>query len=161
MMQQYQAVKNAHPDQILFFRLGDFYEMFLDDAILVSKELELTLTKRSTAGDGIPMCGVPYHAAESYINKLVNKGYKVAICEQIGDPKAKGLTKREVIKIITPGTVMNESALTSSKNNYIALIYEENHAIYLAGADISTGECFYSIYDGPDRCQLLFDELIA
>lgn len=159
MMQQYQAVKNAHPDQILFFRLGDFYEMFLDDAILVSKELELTLTKRSTAGNGIPMCGVPYHAAESYINKLVNKGYKVAICEQIGDPKAKGLTKREVIKIITPGTVMNESALTSSKNNYIALIYEENHAIYLAGADISTGECFYSIYDGPDRCQLLFDEL--
>lgn len=159
MMQQYQAVKNAHPDQILFFRLGDFYEMFLDDAILVSKELELTLTKRSTAGDGIPMCGVPYHAAESYINKLVNKGYKVAICEQVGDPKAKGLTKREVIKIITPGTVMNESALTSSKNNYIALIYEENHAIYLAGADISTGECFYSIYDGPDRCQLLFDEL--
>ena len=159
MMQQYQAVKNAHPDQILFFRLGDFYEMFLDDAILVSKELELTLTKRSTAGDGIPMCGVPYHAAESYINKLVNKGYKVAICEQIGDPKAKGLTKREVIKIVTPGTVMNESALTSSKNNYIALIYEENHAIYLTGADISTGECFYSIYDGPDRCQLLFDEL--
>lgn len=159
MMQQYQTVKNAHPDQILFFRLGDFYEMFLDDAILVSKELELTLTKRSTAGDGIPMCGVPYHAAESYINKLVNKGYKVAICEQIGDPKAKGLTKREVIKIITPGTVINESALTSSKNNYIALIYEENHAIYLAGADISTGECFYSIYDGPDRCQLLFDEL--
>lgn len=159
MMQQYQAVKNAHPDQILFFRLGDFYEMFLDDAILVSKELELTLTKRSTAGDGIPMCGVPYHAAESYINKLVNKGYKVAICEQIGDPKAKGLTKREVIKIVTPGTVMNESALTSCKNNYIALIYEENHAIYLAGADISTGECFYSIYDGPDRCQLLFDEL--
>lgn len=159
MMQQYQTVKNAHPDQILFFRLGDFYEMFLDDAILVSKELELTLTKRSTAGDGIPMCGVPYHAAESYINKLVNKGYKVAICEQIGDPKAKGLTKREVIKIITPGTVMNESALTSSKNNYIALIYEENHAIYLAGADISTGEYFYSIYDGPDRCQLLFDEL--
>lgn len=159
MMQQYQTVKNAHPDQILFFRLGDFYEMFLDDAILVSKELELTLTKRSTVGDGIPMCGVPYHAAESYINKLVNKGYKVAICEQIGDPKAKGLTKREVIKIITPGTVMNESALTSSKNNYIALIYEENHTIYLAGADISTGECFYSIYDGPDRCQLLFDEL--
>lgn len=159
MMQQYQTVKNAHPDQILFFRLGDFYEMFLDDAILVSKELELTLTKRSTAGDGIPMCGVPYHAAESYINKLVNKGYKVAICEQIGDPKVKGLTKREVIKIITPGTVMNESALTSSKNNYIALIYEENHAIYLAGDDISTGECFYSIYDGPDRCQLLFDEL--
>ena len=159
MMQQYQAVKNAHPDQILFFRLGDFYEMFMDDALLVSKELELTLTKRSTAGDGIPMCGVPYHSAEPYINKLVNRGYKVAICEQIGDPKAKGLTKREVIKIVTPGTVMSEAALSGSKNNYITLIYEENQQIVLAGADITTGECFYVLYDGADRCQLLLDEL--
>ena len=159
MMQQYQAVKNAHPDQILFFRLGDFYEMFMDDALLVSKELELTLTKRSTAGEGIPMCGVPYHSAEPYINKLVNRGYKVAICEQIGDPKAKGLTKREVIKIVTPGTVMSESALSGNKNNYITLIYEENQQIVLAGADITTGECFYGIYDGADRCQLLLDEL--
>ena len=159
MMQQYQAVKNAHPDQILFFRLGDFYEMFMDDALLVSKELELTLTKRSTAGEGIPMCGVPYHSAEPYINKLVNHGYKVAICEQIGDPKAKGLTKREVIKIVTPGTVMSESALSGNKNNYITLIYEENQQIVLAGADITTGECFYGIYDGADRCQLLLDEL--
>jgi len=158
-MQQYQAVKNAHPDQILFFRLGDFYEMFMDDALLVSKELELTLTKRSTAGDGIPMCGVPYHSAEPYINKLVNRGYKVAICEQIGDPKAKGLTKREVIKIVTPGTVMSEAALSGSKNNYITLIYEENQQIVLAGADITTGECFYGLYDGADRCQLLLDEL--
>ena len=159
MMQQYQAVKNAHPDQILFFRLGDFYEMFMDDALLVSKELELTLTKRSTAGEGIPMCGVPYHSAEPYINKLVNRGYKVAICEQIGDPKAKGLTKREVIKIVTPGTLMSESALSGNKNNYITLIYEENQQIVLAGADITTGECFYGIYDGADRCQLLLDEL--
>lgn len=159
MMQQYQAVKNTHPDQILFFRLGDFYEMFMDDALLVSKELELTLTKRSTAGEGIPMCGVPYHSAEPYINKLVNRGYKVAICEQIGDPKAKGLTKREVIKIVTPGTVMSESALSGNKNNYITLIYEENQQIVLAGADITTGECFYGIYDGADRCQLLLDEL--
>lgn len=159
MLKQYQAVKEAHPGQILFFRLGDFYEMFFDDALTASRELEITLTKRSTAGDGIPMCGVPYHAVEPYINKLVNKGYKVAICEQIGDPKAKGLTKREVIKIITPGTVMNESALASSKNNYIALLYEEGHQIILAGADISTGECFYGIYDGPDRSQLVLDEL--
>lgn len=141
------------------FRLGDFYEMFMDDALLVSKELELTLTKRSTAGEGIPMCGVPYHSAEPYINKLVNRGYKVAICEQIGDPKAKGLTKREVIKIVTPGTVMSESALSGNKNNYITLIYEENQQIVLAGADITTGECFYGIYDGADRCQLLLDEL--
>ncbi len=159
MMKQYLDVKNAHPGQILFFRLGDFYEMFLDDAKLVSRELDLTLTRRSTAGDGIPMCGVPYHSAEPYINKLVSRGYKVAICEQIGDPKAKGLTKREVIKIVTPGTVMNESALPGSKNNYLALVYEEKNQIILAGADISTGECFYGIYDGPDRCQLLLDEL--
>ena len=159
MLRQYQEIKKAHPDKILFFRLGDFYEMFFDDALLTSRELEITLTKRSTAGDGIPMCGVPYHAVEPYINKLVNKGYKVAICEQTGDPKAKGLTKREVIKIITPGTVMSESALSSNKNNYIALLYEENHQIILAGADISTGECFYGIYDGADRSQLVLDEL--
>ncbi len=159
MIKQYQEVKAAHPGQILFFRLGDFYEMFFDDALLASRELEITLTRRSTAGDGIPMCGVPYHAVEPYINKLINKGYKVAICEQIGDPKARGLTKREVIKIVTPGTVMSESALSSSKNNYIALLYEEGHEIILAGADISTGECFYGIYDGPDRSQLVLDEL--
>ena len=106
------------------------------------KSWSFTLTKRSTAGDGIPMCGVPYHSAEPYINKLVNRGYKVAICEQIGDPKAKGLTKREVIKIVTPGTVMSEAALSGSKNNYITLIYEENQQIVLAGADITTGRMF-------------------
>lgn len=159
MIQQYLRIKAEYQDAFLFFRLGDFYEMFMDDALLVSKELELTLTKRSTAGEGIPMCGVPYHSAEPYINKLVNRGYKVAICEQIGDPKAKGLTKREVIKIVTPGTVMSESALSGNKNNYITLIYEENQQIVLAGADITTGECFYGIYDGADRCQLLLDEL--
>ena len=159
MMQQYQATKNQHPDEILFFRLGDFYEMFFEDAKLVSRELGLTLTSRSGNKDKAPMCGIPYHAAETYINKLINKGYKVAIAEQIGDPKAKGLTKREVIKIITPGTVLSESALQSAQNNYIALLYEHEEQIVLAGADISTGECFYGIYRGPDRRQMIFDEL--
>ena len=162
MMQQYQATKAQHPGEILFFRLGDFYEMFFDDAKLVSEELGLTLTSRSGNKDKAPMCGIPYHAAESYINRLIAKGYKVAIAEQIGDPKAKGLTKREVIKIVTPGTVLSESALTDASNNYIALLYEppmEDDMVVLAGADISTGECFYGIYTGANRLQTLFDEL--
>ena len=159
MMQQYQATKQQHPDEILFFRLGDFYEMFFEDAELAARELGLTLTSRSGNKDKAPMCGVPYHAAESYINKLIHKGYKVAIAEQIGDPKAKGLTKREVIKIVTPGTVLSESVLTDAANNYIALLYEQGECILLAGADISTGECFYGIYTGGSRLQTLFDEL--
>ena len=147
MMQQYLATKEQNPGAILFFRLGDFYEMFFEDAKLVSKELGLTLTSRSKGQDA-PMCGVPYHAAETYVNKLVKRGYKVAIAEQIGDPKAKGLTKREVIKVVTPGTILSESALQATQNNYIALIYEAGEKIVLAGADISTGECFYGIYEG-------------
>jgi len=166
MMQQYMATKEQHPDEILFFRLGDFYEMFFDDARLVSKELGLTLTSRSGNKDKAPMCGIPYHAAESYVNRLIAKGYKIAIAEQIGDPKAKGLTKREVIKIVTPGTVLTEGALRGKANNYIALVYEpeadgqaKKERIVLAGADISTGECFYGLYDGADRLQSLLDEL--
>ncbi|MBQ1868710.1 DNA mismatch repair protein MutS [Selenomonas sp.] len=159
MMQQYLATKEQNPGSILFFRLGDFYEMFFDDARIVSKELGLTLTSRSGNKDKAPMCGVPYHAAETYINKLVGRGYKVAIAEQIGDPKAKGLTKREIIKIITPGTVLSESALKDAQNNYIALVYEKDEDIVLAGADISTGECFYGIYTGGNRLQMLLDEL--
>lgn len=159
MMRQYLAAKEQNPGTILFFRLGDFYEMFFEDAKLVSKELGLTLTSRSKNPDNAPMCGVPYHAAETYVNKLVQKGYKVAIAEQIGDPKAKGLTKREVIKIITPGTVLSEAALKDAQNNYIALVYEQAEKIVLTGADISTGECFYGIYQGSDRLQMLQDEL--
>src|ERR1035437_1263456 len=118
MMQQYRETKSRHPNEILFFRLGDFYEMFFEDAKLASRELEITLTGRDAGmAERIPMCGIPYHAAETYITKLINKGYKVAICEQIGDPKAKGLVKRDVVKIITPGTVLSESVLTDSKNN--------------------------------------------
>ncbi|MBQ7479962.1 MAG: DNA mismatch repair protein MutS, partial [Selenomonadaceae bacterium] len=159
MMQQYLATKEQYPDAILFFRLGDFYEMFFEDAKAASRELGLTLTSRSGDMDKAPMCGVPYHAAESYVNKLIGKGYKVAIAEQIGDPKAKGLTKREVIKVVTPGTVLSETALKDAQNNYIALLHEKDEEIVLAGADISTGECFYGIYRGQDRLQGLFDEL--
>ncbi len=159
MMRQYQATKEQHPDEILFFRLGDFYEMFFDDAVLVSKELGLTLTSRSGDTEKSPMCGVPYHSAEGYITKLIRRGYKVAIAEQIGDPKAPGLTKREVIKVITPGTILSEDALTAAQNNYIALLYENDECIVLAGADISTGECFYGIYNGKNRVQSMLDEL--
>ncbi len=159
MMQQYVETKKQHPDAILFFRLGDFYEMFFDDAKLVSGELGLTLTSRSSNKEKSPMCGVPYHAAESYIMKLIHKGYKVAIAEQIGDPKAKGLTKRQVVKIVTPGTVLSESSLHDEKNNYIALIAEETSLLTLAAADVSTGECFYAVYEGKQARQMLFDEL--
>ena len=159
MMQQYRATKEQHPDEILFFRLGDFYEMFFEDAKTASRELGLTLTSRSGDVAKAPMCGIPYHAAESYINKLINKGYKIAIAEQIGDPKAPGLTKREVIKVVTPGTILSETALQAAQNNYIVLLYEKENTVALAGADISTGECFYGIYDGADRQQMVFDEL--
>ena len=159
MMQQYKETKEQHPDEILFFRLGDFYEMFFEDARVASKELGLTLTSRSGDVEKTPMCGVPYHSAERYIEKLISRGYKVAIAEQMGDPKAPGLTKREVIKVVTPGTILSESALDATQNNYIALLHEAGDRTVLAGADISTGECFYGVYDGPGRRQALFDEL--
>jgi DNA mismatch repair protein MutS len=135
--------------------------MFFEDAELASRELEITLTGREAGQpDRIPMCGVPYHAAETYIVKLINKGYKVAICEQTGDVKAsKGLVKREVIKIITPGTVLSEAVLTDSTNNYIALVYQEGSQIALAGSDVSTGECFYGVYEDGNGKQTLFDQL--
>ncbi len=159
MQKQYMEIKEQHPNEILFFRLGDFYEMFFEDAVVTSRELGLTLTSRSGDMDKNPMCGVPYHAVDGYLAKLVSKGYRVAIAEQIGDPKAKGLTKREVVKVVTPGTILEESALKSAQNNYIALVSESSDTLVLAGADISTGECFYGIYTGNDRLQGLCDEL--
>ena len=155
MMEQYIAAKSQHKDALLFFRLGDFFEMFFDDAKVASKELGLTMTHRQDT----PMCGVPYHAVENYLQKLVNKGYRVVIVDQIGDPKAKGLTERKVTKIVTPGTILTDETLTNSNNNYLALILESNLEIALAGADVSTGECFYCLYDGRNREQNLFDEL--
>ena len=145
MMQQYRAVKAQNPDCLLFFRLGDFYEMFEDDARVASRELDLTLTTRDhTKGksdeEKTPMCGVPYHSSESYIARLVAKGYKVAICEQMEDPAlARGLVKRDIIRIVTPGSVTESSMLTESQNNYYACLYAEQGACGLAFCDVSTG----------------------
>ena len=124
MMQHYLQTKEQYKDCILFYRLGDFYEMFFDDAIMVSKELELTLTgKNCGLEERAPMCGVPFHAADSYINRLVSNGHKVAICEQMEDPKqAKGIVKREVIRVVTPGTNTDMASLDEAKNNYIMSI---------------------------------------
>ena len=160
MMQQYLSAKQAHPGELLFFRLGDFYEMFFEDAKIAAKELGLTLTSRSGDLDKSPMCGVPYHAADSYIARLVAKGFKVAIAEQIGDPKAKGLTHREVVKVITPGTTLSDEVLRDASNIYIALLHESAPGKFvLAGADISTGEAFYAAYAGENAAQQIFDEL--
>ena len=160
MMQQYLSAKEAHPGELLFFRLGDFYEMFFDDAKVAAKELGLTLTSRSGDLDNNPMCGVPYHAADSYIARLVAKGFKVAIAEQIGDPKAKGLTPREVVRVVTPGTALLGEELKDAANVYIALLHETAPGCFaLAGADISTGECFYAAYAGDAAVQQIRDEL--
>ena len=160
MMQQYLSAKAAHPNELLFFRLGDFYEMFFDDAKVAAKELGLTLTSRSGDLDKSPMCGVPYHAADSYIARLVAKGFKVAIAEQIGDPKAKGLTHREVVKVVTPGTALSDEVLRDASNIYITLLHETNDGtFFLAGADISTGETFYASYAGETAAQQILDEL--
>ena len=142
MMQKYIETKEAYKDCILFYRLGDFYEMFFDDAINVSRELELTLTGKDCGQEErAPMCGVPFHAADTYINRLVEKGYKVAICEQVEDPKsAKGLVKREVIKVVTPGTNFNPMALDEKKNNYIMCIIYISDTFGIATSDITTGE---------------------
>jgi DNA mismatch repair protein MutS len=144
MMQQYLAIKAAHKDHVLFFRLGDFYEMFFDDAINISKELELTLTGKDCGlPERAPMCGIPYHAAEGYIKKLIDRGYKVAICEQTEDPAtAKGLVKRDVIRVITPGTLIEGGMLEDAKNNYIASFYVKGKAFAVCFSDISTGEVY-------------------
>lgn len=128
MMKQYFKIKEENKDSILFFRLGDFYEMFYDDAKLASKELELTLTGRDCGQEErAPMCGVPFHSSEAYIARLVAKGYKVAICEQVEDPaSAKGLVKRDIIRVITPGTVMESSMLDEGKNNYISCVFTKD-----------------------------------
>ena len=144
MMQEYMKTKEQYKDCILFYRFGDFYEMFFEDAILVSKELELTLTGKDCGlEERAPMCGVPHHAVEMYLNKLVNKGYKVAIGEQVEDPKtAKGLVRREVIRVVTPGTNFNVSALDETKNNYLMCIIYVGDVYGISVCDVTTGD-FY------------------
>lgn len=161
MMRQYFKIKEENPDSILFFRLGDFYEMFYDDAKLASKELELTLTGRDCGQDErAPMCGVPFHSCEGYIARLVAKGYKVAICEQTEDPAtAKGLVKRDIIRVITPGTVMESSMLDESKNNYICCMFSKEKNIGLCFCDISTGELYATDISGKDSYNILTSQL--
>ena len=155
LLRQYQNIKKEHRDAILFFRMGDFYEMFFDDAVTASKILEIALTTRDKRNENpIPMCGIPYHAADSYLPKLIRAGHKVAICEQTEDPAtAKGIVRREVIRVVSPGTVLDGNLLDSKENNYIASISlgtELNSVPERAGlafVDISTGD-FYIAEEG-------------
>jgi len=161
MMQHYLDVKEEYKDCIIFYRLGDFYEMFFDDAITASRELEITLTGRDCGQEErAPMCGVPFHAAESYIAKLIEKGYKVAICEQLEDPKeAKGIVKRDVIRVVTPGTVIEANLLEEKKNNYIMSVYKKGIYFSLAICDITTGEFLSTKIEGNNNFETLLDEL--
>jgi DNA mismatch repair protein MutS len=163
MMQQYFEVKDKYPDCVLFFRLGDFYEMFFDDAINVSKALELTLTGRDCGlEERAPMCGVPYHAADMYIKRLIDLGYKVAVCEQLTDPaETKGIVVRDVIRVVTPGTLTESSMLDDGKNNYICSIFydESNRTCGVASADVSTGEAAVSFFEGKDLEAGVINEL--
>ena len=155
MMQQYMETKKQYPDCILFYRLGDFYEMFFDDAITASKELEITLTGKDCGlEERAPMCGIPYHAVDTYLNKLVSKGYKVAIGEQVEDPKlAKGIVKREVVRIVTPGTNLNVQALEESKNNYLMCISCFPNKIGISISDVTTGDFYMTEVEGLQKLQ--------
>ncbi len=157
MVQQYLAVKEQHPNDLLFFRLGDFYEMFFEDAITASRDLNITLTKRQ---EGMPMCGVPYHSVDGYIAKLIKKGHRIAICEQVQDPKeAKGIVERKVIKVITPGTALNEQLLEDKHNRYLVFLKEESTSLCLVAADVSTGECQWIVAEGNERMLNIAEQL--
>ena len=161
MMQHYLETKEQYKDCILFYRLGDFYEMFFDDAITASRELELTLTGKDCGQEErAPMCGIPFHAAEIYISRLIGKGYKVAICEQLEDPKqAKGIVKRDVIRVVTPGTVIESNMLDEKKNNYIMSIYKNGLYFGMAVCDISTGDFFATQIKETNNFSILLDEI--
>ena len=158
MMQQYVKTKEEYQDCILFYRLGDFYEMFFEDALTASRQLEITLTGKDCGlEERAPMCGIPYHAVEGYLTKLVKKGYKVAICEQVEDPKmAKGLVKREVVRIVTPGTNFNTQTLDESKNNYLMCIVYLDEKYGVSVSDITTGEFLVTELDTDRK---LIDEI--
>ena len=163
MMQQYLEVKNQYDDYILMYRLGDFFECFFEDAVTVSRTLELTLTARDCGGGKrAAMCGVPFHKSDVYVGRLVERGFKVAICEQIGDPKsAVGLVKREVTRVVTPGTVTDAGLLNEGTNNYLAAICFGVTGAGLALADISTGEFSSTYAEGADARARLQNELGA
>ena len=161
MMQRYLETKEQYKDCILFYRLGDFYEMFFDDAITASRELELTLTGKDCGQEErAPMCGIPHHAAEIYISRLIAKGYKVAICEQLEDPKtAKGIVKRGVIRVVTPGTVVESNMLEERKNNFIMSIFKSGIYFGISVCDISTGEFYSAEIKDNQNFPLVLDEI--
>lgn len=160
MVQQYLEVKKEHKEELLFFRLGDFYEMFFEDAVIASKALNLTLTKRAGGSDKMPMCGVPYHSVEGYLAKLIKQGFRIAICEQVQDPReAKGIVERKVVKIITPGTALNEQLLEEQRNRYLVLVQYEEGAYVLAASDVSTGACQWYIAAGEEGFLRITEEL--
>ncbi|HET9836596.1 MAG TPA: DNA mismatch repair protein MutS [Candidatus Angelobacter sp.] len=160
LMRQYAAIKKQHPNALLFFRLGDFYELFFEDAVVAARELQITLTSRNKEKDqAIPMCGVPYHAAENYLSKLLRKGFKVAICEQMEDPKlAKKLVRREVTRVLTPGTAIDAS-VSSEENNFLAALARASGAVGLAALDLSTGEFRATEFRGPEAARRVVEEL--
>ena len=163
-MQQYQRMKAEHPDALLFFRMGDFYELFFDDAVVASKALEIALTSRSKdrGGEPIPMCGVPYHAGTAYIARLVKQGFRVALCEQVEDPRlAKGVVKREVVRIITPGTQLEAAALAEGETSFVLAVDAAASSLGAAWLDPTTGAFFVAQWDGPDRWDRLRDEIGA
>jgi DNA mismatch repair protein MutS len=163
-MQQYQRMKAEHPDALLFFRMGDFYELFFDDAVVASKALEIALTSRSKdrGGEPIPMCGVPYHAGNGYIARLVKQGFRVALCEQVEDPRlAKGVVKREVVRVITPGTQLEAAALGAGETSYVLAVDAGPSSIGAAWLDPTTGAFFVAQWDGADRWDRLRDEIGA
>ena len=161
MMAQYFDIKSQYPGMLLFFRLGDFYEMFFDDAKTAAEELDLVLTGKDCGmGERAPMCGVPFHSAENYIAKLVSRGYKVAICEQVEDPKlAKGIVKRDVIRIITPGTVIESNMLDDTVNNYLCSICKGEKETGLCFADVSTCEFHITVAKGEDEEEQIINQL--
>ena len=147
MMVQYMDIKDKYEDAIIFFRLGDFYEMFFEDAILASHELELTLTgKNCGLEERVPMCGVPFHSYLPYLEKLVNNGHKVAICEQLTDPKLKGMVERGVIQVVTKGTLMEASSIDEKTNNYVGSIYDYNHCYAISYTDVTTGNFYTELF---------------
>src|SRR5689334_2753999 len=161
-MRQYLDAKQQYRDAILLFRMGDFYEMFYEDALTAARALELTLTSRSrdANGGGIPMCGVPFHAVDGYISRLVKKGFRVAICDQVEDPrKAKGVVKREVVRVVSPGTLMDASHLDAREPAFIVALARERDRMGAALLDLSTGEFQAAEYTGPEGAQALADEL--
>src|SRR6266496_1697049 len=160
LMRQYTAIKKDHPSALLFFRLGDFYELFFDDAVTAARELQITLTSRNKEkGVAVPMCGVPFHAAEGYISKLIRKGFKVAICDQMEDARlAKKLVRREVTRVVTPGTAA-DSSLSSEENNFLAAVAAVGDRVGFAALDLSTGEFRATEFSGPEAARRIQEEL--